>query len=104
MKLLVPLLLIALCWITIEAGLMVYAAGREAMRRECPPAQQGERLLRSEQRTNSTICTYASGWNGYGRKITQQHTSTTTKGAKRNELDRRVGRQRKQERTCETMD
>ena len=48
---------------------LMYQAGREASRRECPPAQHGERLLASEQRAKSTVCTYAGGWNGYGRGL-----------------------------------
>lgn len=54
----------------IAFGMMTFAVGKKAALRECPAAQQGERLLASEQRADATLCTYADGWNGYGHKIT----------------------------------
>ncbi|HEU0283360.1 MAG TPA: hypothetical protein VFQ99_06210 [Gallionella sp.] len=58
--------------LSFAIGTMVFDAGKKAALRECPPAQHGERLLTSEQRANSTIYTYASGWNGYGRTIKER--------------------------------
>lgn len=48
----------------------VYDAGYNAAQRECPPAQQDQRLLHSEQTTSALLCHYASDWDGYGRRIT----------------------------------
>ena len=50
-------------------GEAVYHAGRQSIRRECPADQRGAKLLYSEQRSTGTVCTYASGWDGYGRTL-----------------------------------
>lgn len=51
------------------AAALAFDAGKLASRRECPAAQQGAKLLYSEQRATGTVCTYASGWEGYGRRL-----------------------------------
>lgn len=54
----------------VTLGMMTFAAGKKAALRECPPVNQGERLLSSQQMPSGLLCTYAGGWNGYGHKIT----------------------------------
>lgn len=53
-------------------GTMLYALGRESVRRECPSMQHGERLLRSEQLADRTHCIYSSGWDSYGRNLKER--------------------------------
>lgn len=55
--------------LSITLGMMVFDAGKKAALRECPSAQQGERLLSSQQMPSGLLCTYAGGWNGYGHNI-----------------------------------
>lgn len=55
--------------ITVAIGLLLYFAGQFSVLRECPPDQQGAKLLYSEQRSTGTVCSYASRWDGHGRKI-----------------------------------
>lgn len=50
-------------------GEAIYYAGRTAVARECPPVQQGERLLYSEQGLGATLCAYAAQADGYGRNV-----------------------------------
>lgn len=68
----VPLLW-AICFVVLcGCGLALYTAGHAAAMRECPPVQQGERLLSSEQREAETVCRYADGWADYGRKTSKR--------------------------------
>lgn len=69
MKLLATALFIGLL---ASLSVFVYDAGYNASRRECPPAQQDQRLLRSEQMPGALLCYYATYWEGYGRRITVQ--------------------------------
>lgn len=55
--------------LAVTLGVMTFAAGKKAALRECPPAQQGERLLASQQMPSGLLFTYAGGWNGYGHNI-----------------------------------
>jgi len=59
-------------------ALIVFVAGdshgMRTARHECPTVQQGERLLSTEQRTDGTICVYAEGEAGYGRKIIRRRS------------------------------
>lgn len=57
------------------AAILAFDAGRQAAQRECPKAQHGQRLLSTEQRAASTLCTYASGWDGYGKMIKRKSNS-----------------------------
>lgn len=64
-----------LFWIVMIAASIVliwlraYDTGRQSMQRVCPEAQQGERLLSSEQQPGKTVCHYAEGEAGYGHVI-----------------------------------
>ena len=60
---------VGLIAIAAALGLSVYQAGHAAALRECPPLQQGERLLSAEQRADGAVCRYAENWADYGRKI-----------------------------------
>lgn len=53
-------------------GYRIYDAGRAAAQHECPPAQQGERLLSIEQRREMTVCYYAAGSASYGHTVKQR--------------------------------
>lgn len=57
-------------------GLRTYDAGHAAARLECPPQQQGERLLSTEQRKNVTVCYYAEGEAGYGHTIKRREVKS----------------------------
>lgn len=56
--------------LAVTLSMMTFDAGKKAALRECPAAQQGERLLSSQQMPIGLLCTYAGGWNGYGHTIT----------------------------------
>jgi len=60
---------VGLIAIAAALGLSMYSAGHTAALRECPPVQQGERLLSSEQRADGAVCRYAASVADYGRKI-----------------------------------
>lgn len=60
---------VGLTAIAFALGLSLYQAGHAAALRECPPEQQGERLLSSEQRADGAVCRYAETAYHYGRKI-----------------------------------
>jgi len=60
---------VGLIAIAAALGLSMYTAGHTAALRECPPVQQGERLLSSEQRADGALCRYAESAANYGRKI-----------------------------------
>jgi hypothetical protein len=60
---------VGLTAIAAALGLSMYTAGHTAALRECPPVQQGERLLSSEQRADGAVCRYAENWADYGRKV-----------------------------------
>lgn len=69
-KRLTPLFwIIILCCAIVLVGLRAYDAGHASARHECPPRQQGERLLSTEQHRDMTVCTYAEGAAGYGHTI-----------------------------------
>lgn len=56
--------------VILAAGLLpAYQIGKRASLRECPPDQQGAKLLYSEQRSTGTVCSYAARWDGHGRTI-----------------------------------
>jgi len=55
--------------LVVILGMMTFDAGKKAALRECPTAQQGERLLHSQQMPRGLLCTYAGGWDGYGHNI-----------------------------------
>lgn len=61
-------------WLIVgfAAGELLYHAGRISVARECPPTQHRAKLLYSEQRGAGTVCTYASGWEGYGRTLVRK--------------------------------
>ena len=63
---------VGLIAIAAALGLSMYQAGHQAALRECPPVQQGERLLSSEQRADGALCRYAQGYADYGHKITRR--------------------------------
>jgi len=65
----IPLLWAACLVMLWGCGLGLYIAGHTSALRECPPVQQGERLLSSEQRDAETVCRYAEGWADYGRRV-----------------------------------
>lgn len=60
---------VGLLAIAVALGLSIYTAGHASALRECPPVQQGERLLSSEQRADGALCRYAEISADYGRKI-----------------------------------
>lgn len=60
---------VGLISISAALGLSTYQAGHQAALRECPPVQQGERLLSFEQRADGAVCRYAESAANYGRKI-----------------------------------
>ena len=60
---------IAAVLIAMGLSMHLYAAWQNASRRECPPAQHGERLLNSEQHPDKTVCFYADGWASYGNNV-----------------------------------
>lgn len=63
---------VGLIAIAVALGLSLYQAGHQAALRECPPVQQGERLLSSEQRADGALCRYAASAADYGRKVTRR--------------------------------
>ena len=63
---------VGLIAIAAALGLSMYTAGHTAALRECPPVQQGERLLSSEQRADGAVCRYAKGMADYGHKVTRR--------------------------------
>lgn len=67
-----PLSLALKLIIIIAIGLPLYFAGQFSALRKCPADQHGAKLMYSEQRTTGTIYTYASRWEGYGRKIVRK--------------------------------
>lgn len=60
---------VGLTAIAAALGLSLYQAGHQAALRQCPPVQQGERLLSSEQRADGAVCRYAASAADYGRKV-----------------------------------
>jgi len=60
---------VGLTAIAAALGMGLYQAGHKSALRECPPVQQGERLLSSEQRSDGAVCRYAEGMADYGHKI-----------------------------------
>lgn len=63
---------VGLIAIAAALGLSMYQAGHQAALRECPPVQQGERLLSSEQRADGAVCRYAESAADYGHKVTRR--------------------------------
>lgn len=61
-------------------GLSAYKAGLgkgyTQAQRECPQAQQGERLLSSEQRADGVVCRYAASGTEYGRKLASRRAKS----------------------------
>lgn len=48
-------------------GTPAYFAGKHTAMKECPAANQGQRLIYTEQRKDGALCHYSSGWNLHGR-------------------------------------
>lgn len=67
-----PLSLALKLIIIVAIGLLLYFAGQLSVLRKCPADHHGAKLLHSEQRTTGTVCTYASRWEGYGRRIVRK--------------------------------
>ena len=67
---------VGLTAIAAALGLSLYSAGHKSALRECPPVQQGERLLSSEQRADGAVCRYAEGMADYGHKVTRRRAKS----------------------------
>lgn len=78
----IGLFVVTLTVVCFTLGNLIYHAGRLAAVRECPAVQQGERLILSEQGKNGTICTYAGGWNSYGKTTRKRHAAAKTQQLK----------------------
>lgn len=71
---------VGLIAITAALGLGSYKAGKDEgvalAQRQCPEAQQGERLLSSEQRADGVVCRYAASGTEYGRKVASRRAKS----------------------------